>query len=94
MKVVAVTLARFAAFLEVQGLDPKGRTSTLRSLQALGKYSFAKVPQTFQELDFERGIELTDVDWSPFLKQTVRTHFSLNGELSHGIVTQAVHAGV
>jgi len=34
------------------------------------------------------------VDWSPFLRQTVKTHFSLNGELSHGIVTQAVHAGV
>jgi hypothetical protein len=34
------------------------------------------------------------VDWSPFLRQTVRTHFSSNGELSHGIVTQAVHAGV
>jgi len=32
--------------------------------------------------------------WSPFLRQTVKTHFSLNGELSHGIVTQAVHAGV
>jgi hypothetical protein len=35
-----------------------------------------------------------DVDWSPFLRQTVKAHFSLNGELSHGIVTQAVHAGV
>ncbi len=35
-----------------------------------------------------------ELDWSPFLRQTVKTHFSLNGELSHGIVTQAVHAGV
>ncbi|HWD97478.1 MAG TPA: hypothetical protein VG345_00505 [Bryobacteraceae bacterium] len=34
------------------------------------------------------------MDWSPILRQTVKTHFSLNGELSHGIVTQAVHAGV
>jgi hypothetical protein len=34
------------------------------------------------------------LDWSPFLRQTVRTHFSSNGELSHGIVTQAVHTGV
>jgi hypothetical protein len=34
------------------------------------------------------------MDWSPFLRQTVKTHFSLNGELSHGIVTQAVHTGV
>jgi transposase len=29
----------------------------------------------------------TELDWSPFLRQTVKTHFSLNGELSHGIVT-------
>ena len=27
-----------------------------------------------------------EVDWSPFLRQTVKTHFSSNGELSHGIV--------
>ena len=32
---------------------------------------------------------MTTLDWSPFLRQTVKTHFSLNGELSHGIVTQA-----
>ena len=35
-----------------------------------------------------------DMDWSPFLRQTVKTHISSNGELSHGVVTQAVHAGV
>ena len=34
-----------------------------------------------------------DVDLSPVLRQMVKTHFSLNGELSHGL-TQAVHAGV
>jgi hypothetical protein len=34
------------------------------------------------------------LDWSPVLKQMVKTHFSLNGELSHGIVSQAVHEGV
>ena len=33
------------------------------------------------------------VEWSPFLRQTVKTHFSSKGELSHG-VTQAVHAGI
>ena len=31
---------------------------------------------------------------SPFLRQTVKTQNSSNGELSHGIVTQEVHAGV
>jgi hypothetical protein len=34
------------------------------------------------------------LDWSPFLRQTVKTHFSANGELSYGIVTQAVQAGI
>jgi len=39
-------------------------------------------------------VEKDSVDWSPFLRQTVKTHFSSNGELSHGCFTQAVHAGV
>src|ERR1700685_2796827 len=34
------------------------------------------------------------MDLSPVLRQMVKTHFQLNGELSHGIVTQAVHQGV
>jgi hypothetical protein len=32
-----------------------------------------------------------DLDWPPILRQTVKTHFSTNGELGHGIVSQAVH---
>jgi len=46
---------------------------------------------TVEAADKARGLPL---DWSPFLRQTVKTHFSANGELSHGVVTQAVHAGV
>lgn len=34
------------------------------------------------------------LDLSPFLTQTVKTQNPLNGELSHGSVTQAVHQGV
>jgi hypothetical protein len=34
------------------------------------------------------------LDWSPFLRQTVKTHFSSNGESSHGTITQAVYEGV
>ena len=34
------------------------------------------------------------MDWSPFLRQAVKTHFSVNGELSHGVVTQAVHTRI
>jgi dienelactone hydrolase len=57
-----------------------------------------KVAATDQRFSFMYSIEWEmpyfNMDWSPFLRQTVRTHFSSNGELSHGIVTQAVHAGV
>src|ERR1700722_11101818 len=34
------------------------------------------------------------LDLPPILRQTVKTHFSLKGELSHGIVSQAVHERV
>ena len=34
------------------------------------------------------------LDLAPFLRQTVKTHFSLNGELSYGVITQAVHEGI
>jgi hypothetical protein len=34
------------------------------------------------------------LDLSPKLRQTVKTHFSLNGELSHGSRTTEVHEGV
>jgi hypothetical protein len=34
------------------------------------------------------------LDLSPKLRQTVKTHFSLNGEWSHGIVSTEVHEGV
>src|SRR6478752_7123538 len=30
------------------------------------------------------------MEWPPILRQTVKTDFSSNGELSHGIVSQAV----
>jgi hypothetical protein len=36
----------------------------------------------------------TRLEWSPKLRQTVKTHFSANGELSHGVVTQTVHARI
>ena len=48
-------------------------------------------PQNHHQHQYAQG---PIVDWSPILRQTVKTHFSLNGELSHGLVTQAVHAGI
>jgi len=34
------------------------------------------------------------LDLSPKLRQTVKTHFSLNGELSHGEFATEFHEGV
>jgi len=38
--------------------------------------------------------ETHSMEWSPFLRQVVKTQNPLNGELSHGVVTQAIHEGV
>ena len=35
-----------------------------------------------------------NMEWSPFLRQVVKTQNPLNGELSHGVVTQVIHEGV
>jgi hypothetical protein len=42
----------------------------------------------------EWSLGINDLDWSPVLKQMVKTHFSWKGELSYGIVSQAVHERV
>ena len=44
-------------------------------------------------LNRQHGLN-TYLDLPPFLTQPVKTQNPLNGELSHGIVTQAVHQGV
>ncbi len=60
MELIATTLARLACFFEVQGLDPFGKTTDLQAIKELVKrYSFEKWPQTFAELDFAKGIELS-----------------------------------
>ncbi len=39
-------------------------------------------------------IEGDELDLPPFLRQTVKTQNPMNGELSHGFVTQAIHEGI
>lgn len=34
------------------------------------------------------------MEWSPLLRQVVKTQNPLNGELSHGVVTPSFHEGV
>src|ERR1700693_2609518 len=57
MDLVSISLARIAAFLEIQSLDPKGSQTTPESVHALAqRYGFAKVPKTAEEMDFQKGI--------------------------------------
>ena len=45
-------------------------------------------------LEIVSNVLLGWLDLSPKLRQPVKTHFSFNGELSHGIVSTEVHEGV
>ena len=59
MELISINLARLVSFLEVQALDPFGRTSELGVFNNVGsRYSFSKVPQTFAEIDLTKGVEL------------------------------------
>lgn len=58
MELIAVSLARLVAFVEIQGFDPRGRTSAPAGLKRISdRYSFIKAPQTFEEFNFEKGVE-------------------------------------
>ena len=58
MELIAINLARLLAFLEIQGFDPRGRTSTPDGFKRIGnRYSFVKIPEKFEEFNFEKGVE-------------------------------------
>lgn len=58
MDIIAIHLARVVAFLELRGLDPSGRISQANGVKMLGeRYQFAKIPQRFEDLDFDKGVE-------------------------------------
>jgi hypothetical protein len=57
MDLIAITLARVVSFMDVQALDPFGKTLDIEAFKELGRrYSFAKVPENFAELDMQKGI--------------------------------------
>ena len=59
MEVVSVTMARVAALLEVQSLDPFGKSSDLDAIKRMvDRYTFEEFPTTLKELDFQKGVEL------------------------------------
>jgi hypothetical protein len=57
MELIAVGLARLVAFLETEGLDPRGRISAPDAFKRItDRYSFVKGPQNLEEFDFEKGV--------------------------------------
>jgi hypothetical protein len=60
MELLAIALARAAAFIEVQTWDPFGKATTLEAVQKLAEqYTFAVIPGKFADIDFQKGIELS-----------------------------------
>lgn len=61
MELVSITLARVVAMIQLQEWDPFGRTLTLEALAKLGgRFSFAKAPARLEDLDLQKGIELSE----------------------------------
>jgi len=59
MKLSAVTLARYIAFIEIWDLNPRGAVRFLDLVQGLvQKCGFAKYPQKYEELDVAKGFIL------------------------------------
>lgn len=58
MNLSSISLARATILVEAESLDPKGRAFLPDVLQAFGsKYTFAKVPQKFEDIDPQKGIK-------------------------------------
>ena len=58
MELKSIHLARVAALLEFQSLDPKGSKTPPEGLNSLAeRYNFFKSPSTMDELDFQKGVE-------------------------------------
>jgi hypothetical protein len=56
MELIAINLARIIAFVEILSFDPKGAATAPESSKNLAeRYSFTKVPQTPEEMDFQKG---------------------------------------
>jgi hypothetical protein len=57
MKISAVILARFFAFIETFDLNPRGRVNFPQLVSALvERYAFAKFPQKLEEFDESKGV--------------------------------------
>ena len=60
MELIAINLARLVAFAELESWDPFGKASTLEAIQKFAmRFSFSVSPVSFEQLDFEKGVELS-----------------------------------
>ncbi|MGH9585294.1 MAG: hypothetical protein ACRD4O_20450 [Bryobacteraceae bacterium] len=61
MELIAINLARLAAFVEVDALDPKGQSNLPDNINALiRRYGFSKYPTTIEEMDLQKGIQFAE----------------------------------
>ena len=61
MELIAISLARFVAFLELQSFDPRGQSTTQEAIQLFkDRYSFSKVPEKREEFNYQNGVEFLD----------------------------------
>jgi hypothetical protein len=57
MVLIAIQLARVAAFIEILSLDPKGQTTAPEGISGFAsRYGFKKFPQNITEMDFQKGV--------------------------------------
>ena len=60
MERIIIALARVVSLLDVPAVDPRGQTSTSEGIKLLAaRYSFLKIPQTLEEMDFQKGVDLS-----------------------------------
>lgn len=60
MELISIALARVVEFVEVRTVDPAGKTSTPELFNKVAaRYSFAKAPKSLEEMDVEKGVDLS-----------------------------------
>jgi len=61
MELIAISLARFVAFLELQSFDPRGHATAREAIQLIqNRYSFAKIPERPEEFNYQDGVVFLD----------------------------------
>lgn len=61
MELISITLARVVAMVQIQEWDPFGKALSLEAVAAACKrYSFAKSPTKLEDLEPQKGIELSE----------------------------------